>query len=199
MNFAADCGRHSGRATPSLRDARNRYLGKQPVDDPLIFRRSLSRQTRTALALHDLGMESLNERADEAEWCATKRARVIEYLEREKLVRGQVGEWPAWHIYPYVAAWAIESVARPGWVGWWAISGDLPTDYTACGADRTPRGGVKDIAERWRDAAANWGEGRPVLDWSLGTLENQEALAPLLASRAELLLSWVADDTMWEK
>src|SRR6185503_15054180 len=28
MNFAADCGPHSGRATPSLRDARNRHLGK---------------------------------------------------------------------------------------------------------------------------------------------------------------------------
>jgi Domain of unknown function (DUF4826) len=135
----------------------------------------------------------------EKAWCAAERTRVIEYLAREKLIHGEVGAWPAWHVCPSVAVWAVESVNRPGWVGWWAISGDLPTDYTTCGPDRNPREGVKEIAERWRDAAANWAEGKPAQDWSLRASKDQPALAPLLASRAALLLSWAADDSLWEK
>jgi hypothetical protein len=144
-------------------------------------------------------MKEPSERADEEEWCATERTRVLEYLGREKLVHGEVGERPAWHVCPYVAVWAIESVSHLGRVGWWAISGDLPTDYTTCGSDRTPREGVRDIAGRWRDAAADWAKGKPLQDWSVGTPKDQAALMQLHASRAELLLSWAADDSMWDK
>lgn len=136
------------------------------------------------------------ESAEEA-WCANERTRVIEYLEREHLVHGEVGEWPAWHVWPQVAVWAVESVARPGWVGWWVISGDLPTDYTTCGPERHPREGVRDIAQRWQIAAAQWEQGIHSADWSICSPENEATLAPLLASRARLLLSWVADDGLW--
>ena len=36
MNLAADMGRHSGRASPSLHDAPYRQFVMKPADDPLI-------------------------------------------------------------------------------------------------------------------------------------------------------------------
>lgn len=134
---------------------------------------------------------------EEQAWCASQRAEVLEYLKRERLVHGELGEWPAWHVRPYVAVWAVESVRRPGAVGWWVISGDLPTDYTSCGPQRHPREGVRDIAQRWREAASLWKDGKRPEALSIRSCDNEATLAPLLASRADLLLSFVADDSLW--
>src|SRR5437764_5727586 len=43
---------------------------------------------------------------------------------------------PRWFLSPYVAVWAVRSRANPDRVGWWAISGDLPTDYMTCGREQ---------------------------------------------------------------
>ncbi|WP_091575371.1 DUF4826 family protein [Mesorhizobium qingshengii] len=143
-------------------------------------------------------MEKPDEEAEEDQWCLSERHRVIDYLRNEGLVHGRVGEWPAWHVHPHVAVWAIESVARPNWVGWWVISGDLPTDYVPCGTDRTPRGALKDIGTRWQTVAAEWSHGREVEGLTIGTdLRHRPALIPLLASRAEILLGWADDPSIW--
>ena len=141
-------------------------------------------------------MENSSESAEET-WCADQRTRVIEYLARARVVHGEIGESPAWHVWPQVAVWAVESVARPGWVGWWVISGDLPIDYATCGPGRHPREGVRDIAQRWQTAATQWEDGIHDQDWSIGSVENEAALARLLKTRASLLLSWAADDSLW--
>ena len=143
-------------------------------------------------------MAAGNESAEEEAWCASERDRVVAYLAAGGLNHGEVGEWPAWHVWPHVAVWAVESVSDPGWVGWWAISGDLPTDYTTCGPERHPREGVRDIAQRWRASVSHVETDKPASGWRIGSPEDQEALAPLLASRADLLLAWVADDSLWE-
>jgi hypothetical protein len=148
---------------------------------------------------HDFLVNENNESTAEEAWCESERVRVIEYLQRVALAHGEVGDWPAWHIWPYVAVWAVESVTRPGWVGWWVISGDLPTDYTTCGPERHPRAGLKDIAQRWQAAALQWEQGKPSNGWSIGSPEEQAELAPLLASRADLMMSWVSDDNLWEE
>jgi hypothetical protein len=134
---------------------------------------------------------------DEEVWCEAQRAQVAEYLAREGLVHGGVGDWPAWHVRPYVALWAVESVTNPGWVGWWAISGDLPTDYTSCGSERHPREGLSDIASRWKQAADSWRQNKPIEGWSIGAPDDWSTLAPLLEARSGLLLSFVADDALW--
>ena len=141
-------------------------------------------------------MENPSEAADEV-WCDGERSRVIAYLSREGVVHGKVGDWPAWHVWPYVAVWAVESVKSPGWVGWWAVSGDLPTDYIGCGPERHPREGLRDIAARWKEAAKTWSEDKSVVGWSVGTPKERPTLGPLLATRAELLLSYAADDGLW--
>ncbi|RUX06076.1 DUF4826 family protein [Mesorhizobium sp. M8A.F.Ca.ET.059.01.1.1] len=143
-------------------------------------------------------MEEPDEEVEENQWCLSERQRVIDYLLEEGLVHGRVGEWPGWHVHPYVAIWAIESVARPNWVGWWVISGDLPIDYVPCGGDRTPRGALRDIGTLWRTAAAEWSLGREVGDYTVGSdLRHRPALIPLLAARAEILLGWADDPSIW--
>jgi Domain of unknown function (DUF4826) len=54
----------------------------------------------------------------EDRWCEAQRAVVADYLRSEKVEHGRIGDWPAWHVAPYVSIWAIESVARPEWIGW---------------------------------------------------------------------------------
>ena len=136
--------------------------------------------------------------AEEEAWCDSQHQRVIDYLSHEGLKHARVGEWPAWHVYPYVAVWAIESIIHPGWVGWWAISGDLPTDYVACGPERTPRAAMREFALRWKKAAAAMAEGREPDEVAVGRLGDAATLAPLLDSRAEILLGWANDDAVWE-
>jgi hypothetical protein len=137
------------------------------------------------------------EDSDEQLWCDYQRSIVAGYLAQQGVEHGEIGEWPAWHIQPYVAVWAVESIVRPGWVGWWAISGDLPTDYTSCDAERHPRVGLRDIAQRWKEGASLMAQGKTAPDWNIGTRANQTDLSQLLAARADLLLSFVADDTLW--
>ena len=89
----------------------------------------------------------------EEAWCAAQRTQVSEYLSTEAAKHGtrfgRVGEWPAWHVKPYVSVWAIESVRSPGSVGWWVICGDLPTDYVSRNGLDHPRDAVRAIARRW--------------------------------------------------
>ena len=86
----------------------------------------------------------MSEEAEER-WCAQQRRTVLAYLDRQGIADPNVGECPAWHLAPIIAVWAVESTNRPDWVGWWAISGDLPTDYTTCREERHPRQALRDI------------------------------------------------------
>ncbi len=116
---------------------------------------------------------------EEDAWVAEQREQVIAYLQGQGLERGPVGEWPAIHLPPYVSLWAIESLKAPGSVGWWAISGDCPTDYCSSSPDPHPRAAVREFARTWRAAA---GDFRP--DGTLGETGLPETLAGMLVDRA---------------
>ena len=111
---------------------------------------------------------------------------------------GALGEWPAWHVVPWVSVWAVESVKAPGKVGWWVISGDLPTDYTSGSGTPEPRSAVIAFAKLWASAAAKMERGEQLDHFTVGSPENVVELAPLLKSRAELLLEWANDDSCWD-
>ncbi len=53
----------------------------------------------------------------EERWCSDQRRLVDDYLRSQGVEHGQIGEWPAWHIAPYVSIWAVESRVRPGSIG----------------------------------------------------------------------------------
>ena len=134
----------------------------------------------------------------EERWCDERRNDVNALLQREGVSHGQVGEWPAWHLAPYVSIWAIESKANPGWVGWWAIAGDLPTDYVSASTIKHPRDAMRAIASRWHGASEHMSRGQPSPNFSVGAPADWPTLAPQLASRAELLLEWAADPELWD-
>ncbi|NMN87827.1 MULTISPECIES: DUF4826 family protein [unclassified Novosphingobium] len=135
---------------------------------------------------------------DEDRWCAEQRANVIAYLAGEKCASTSVGEWPAWYMPPLLSVWAVESAERPGSVGWWAISGDFPTDYTECRGERHPRQGLRDIGRRWQIAAEQWLKGETAQSWRLGDGKRHAELAPLLAARAKMFLEIAEDDAIWD-
>ena len=101
-------------------------------------------------------------------------------------------------VAPYASIWVVESIASPGSVGWWVISGDLPTDYTSGLGISDPRSAVAAFAKLWESAAAKMERGEHLDDFTVGSAENALELAPLLKSRAGLLSEWVHDDLCWD-
>jgi len=131
--------------------------------------------------------------AKEEAWFLSLRPRVVEYIGRQNIVHGRVGDIPAWHVAPYVSVWAIESAKSPENVGWWVIYGDLPTDYCAARECRHPRLAIRRFAETWKQALAETQAGAP----TIGSIGIPADFAPLLAARADLLLSCADDDGLW--
>lgn len=142
-------------------------------------------------------MPDYDDPAVEEQWCE-RRAEVAVYLQREGVDHGRVGEWPAWHVAPYVSIWAIESKRRPDWVGWWVICGDLPTDYVSAANIKHPREAIRSIAEEWREQARLMATRERPDDIRIGRSEDWPSLAPLLDARASMLLKLANDDSIWE-
>jgi hypothetical protein len=134
---------------------------------------------------------------DQGRWCSERQAEVAAYLQREGVAHGRIGEWPAWHIAPYASIWAIESKSNPGWVGWWAVCGDLPTDYVSAESIKHPRDAIRAISVRWLSAAESMARGQSLADFSVGSPSDWPVLAPLLSSRATLLQEWADDPEVW--
>ena len=120
------------------------------------------------------------------------------YLQGEGVDYGHVGEWPAWHVAPYVSIWAIESRKRPDGIGWWVICGDLPTDYISAASLRHPRDAIRALGEQWRVQAQLMISGERQADIRIGQSADWPLLAPLLSTRAAMLIQWADDDSLWE-
>lgn len=134
----------------------------------------------------------------ESKWFAERREEVSQYLQREGVRHGQIGMEPAWYLAPYVSIWAIESLEYSGSVEWWAISGDMPNDYVSAEEARNPREAVRAIASLWKEAAQYMARGERHPTFCIGSGDQDAELAPMLASRADLLLEWVGDHEVWE-
>lgn len=138
----------------------------------------------------------------EERWCAEQRLLVAEYLRSQNLNHGRIGEWPAWHICPYASIWAIESAKQQDWIGWWVISGDLPTDYISAGdvkPPQHPRKAMRLFGVNWLECVEAWKDGREIENSRIGDPGSRQELGPLLESRARLLLEWADNDSLWEE
>ena len=136
--------------------------------------------------------------AVEEEWCAKQRDIVTSYLRSEGVETGEIGEWPAFHVAPILAIFAIESKQHPGSVGWWVICGDLPTDYCSSKDIHDPRQAMNSFADRWLELSEKMQQGVPHPDIKMGKPEDWPKLAPMLHSRASTLKEIVADEETWE-
>jgi hypothetical protein len=96
---------------------------------PELFAKHLISTAAHPRSVPTMTKEDYDDPEVEERWCEQQRVAVNEYLQSQGVKHGRVGDWPAWHVAPYVSIWAIESVNRPEWIGWWVICGDLPTDY----------------------------------------------------------------------
>jgi hypothetical protein len=138
----------------------------------------------------------------EERWCEQQRQCVADYLHSQGVEHGRIGEWPAWHLAPYVSIWAIESRVRPEWIGWWVICGDLPTDYISA-ADleppQHPRRAMRAIAQFWLKAVDAWSQGLDYEGFQIPGPHSHQGLAPLLEARAKLLVGFADDDSLWEE
>ena len=140
-----------------------------------------------------------DDRKVEEAWCNDRRAEISAYLVAQRVPHGDVGDWPAWHLAPYVSVWAIESAVEPGSLGWWVISGDLPTDYASSRGLPSPREALRGFAARWQAAAVLMARGEAHPEVRIGSrAEERKLLAPLLRERAELLARWAEDDELWD-
>jgi hypothetical protein len=133
----------------------------------------------------------------EERWCIERRTQVIGYLQEQGVEHGRVGEWPAWHVAPYVSVWAIESKRRSGWVGWWTICGDLPTDYISAATVKHPRDALRTFAKVWEEVAARMEKGEEHDCIRIGRPSDWPTLAPLLLARSQLLRQFADDNDVW--
>ena len=134
----------------------------------------------------------------EEAWVAEQRDTVRAYLQQEGVHHRRVGEWPAWHLHPYLAVWAIESLAAPGRVGWWAISGDVPTDYVSFNDADHPREVLRHFVREWAEVASSMLRGQEPPDTVIGTRDQWPEFGDLLERRSALLRRFADDDSIWD-
>ena len=137
--------------------------------------------------------------ADDADsaWCEARRAEIEPCLTRAAVAHGRIGVSPAWHVRPYVSVWAIESLDRPEWVGWWVICGDLPTDLIAAHGLDTPRQALRAFGQRWVHDAQELDRGQVPSAWRHLDSAQLPALADQLRRRGRALQLWADDSASW--
>lgn len=135
--------------------------------------------------------------ASDVPWLHEQRARVLQYLEEEGVRHGGVGCAPAWCLAPILAVWRIESLDVPGRTGWWAISGDCPTDYLSGQEAREPREAVAAFARRWQEVSQWLSRGQEHPTVRFGRVGDRQELGHMLWTRADLLETWADDDEIW--
>src|SRR5690242_10700557 len=89
----------------------------------------------------------------EAQWVAEQRENVMSYLQSEGVQHGGVAAEAEWFLAPYVSVWIARSMKKPDTVGWWVISGDLPTDYLSGNEASDVRTALAAFAARWNEVS----------------------------------------------
>jgi hypothetical protein len=141
--------------------------------------------------------EPMEDEIQEEQWVNAQRDAAIAYLQKENVDHLGVGEWPAFHVSPYVAIWAVQSKADPGRVGWWVITGDCPSDYISGAGITNPREAMIKFSNNWKAYSVSMKDGRNPLDIEVGNDANRRELGTLLETRSEILEEWAKDVDMW--
>lgn len=166
------------------------------------MKRSLSAESAT-LGLRYTHHVSMQEPIDfedpkvEEDWCEQQREHVAWFIGQQPIQPGRIGEWPAFHIAPHVAIWAIESGVKENLLGWWVITGDLPTDYFSAMALHHPREVLRAAADRWEKLLHNIRRGLDDNEMTIAGLENNPELQEILRIRIGLLRKTAEPDDFW--
>ena len=134
------------------------------------------------------------------DWLTDQRSGILKYLQRQPDEFGQLGEVAAWHLYPHLSVWVVESTEYPDCIGHWVISGDVPTDYLhgdEIEGKSHPQKAVKLFGQKWKEVSEAWLRGESVGHWSIDGKDPNTELAPLLLSRAQFLVDLGNNDEYW--
>lgn len=142
-----------------------------------------------------LNIEAMSKK--ERDWLEEQRERAVEYLKRENVDHLGVGDYPAFHVFPYLALWVVQSKTRPGCIGWWVVTGDLPTDYIGSEGARHPRLALKRFAQLWREVSDYMLRGEEHPNYCIGTPDQWPVLGDLLQRRAGIFEDYANDDSLW--
>jgi Domain of unknown function (DUF4826) len=134
----------------------------------------------------------------EQRWLSERRREALAYIAAQPIEAGELGEVPAWYLYPYLALWAVESGRNPGWIGWWVLCGDCPTDYVACSGDRSPRTAILELSSIWNKLAESMAAGNRGDEVWIKSERRPEDLAPLLCARAQALAELAKSDEFYD-
>ena len=141
-----------------------------------------------------------NPESDQEElWIAEQRKRVVEFLRIEEVDHLGVGDCPAFHVHPCLALWAVQSKKASGTIGWWAISGDVPTDYISGVGCAHPREALREFSRYWHEVAEYMLRGERHSSVTIGKSDRWPELGNLLRTRAEILHEWASDGQIWDR
>jgi hypothetical protein len=119
-------------------------------------------------------------------------------LADDALIHGALSEEPLSYCGGLACVYAIDAPNQPGTVGWWAISGDLPTTYLPATEIPDPRAFLRTVSQRWNAAITAMERGDPPSDITIGKPKDWPHIIPLLRYRADTLEFWADDDSAWE-
>lgn len=137
------------------------------------------------------------EELEEENWLNSEREKVTEYLHLEGCHHGGIAEWPVVHVYPDFALWAVQSTRHSGSIGWWVISGDVPTDYMSSSDGEHPRDALRYFSNQWKEVADQMRRGKEHPVYRIGTPAEWPQIAPQLDLRADALADCADDEDVW--
>lgn len=137
------------------------------------------------------------------EWLEEQREHVLAYLAAEGAAFDGIEECipdePDFGVAPFLAVWPVLRPDNLDEVGYWVISGDLPTDYVSSDDAADAREVLLYFSKSWAEVAACMKTGEKHPDIAMPPPEMWPTLAPLLESRAEILRQYAEDDEIWEE
>ena len=134
---------------------------------------------------------------DEDSWIEAERKHAEDYLREQGVEHLGVGEYPAFHVHPYLALWAVQSKSSPGAIGWWA--GDLPADYISRSEGRHPREALQAFSRHWLEVSGFMLRGEEHPDYRIGKPDQWPELGDLLRRRTDILQQYADDDGIWKE
>jgi hypothetical protein len=134
-----------------------------------------------------------------AAWFAECRERLLKSLATEGLAHGDISEEPHSYASGFASIWEVPHPYLPNTAGWWAINGDLPTNYLPVSEARDPRAFLRAIAPVWRATAYVLERGDQPPEFAPVPPEDRAHVAALLHRRADILDEWAADEEAWEE
>lgn len=131
-------------------------------------------------------------------WIKDERRKVVDYLAFENCRHAGVSDWPTFHAGMHLALWAVQSTKHAGRIGWWVISGDVPTDYMSSADGEQPQDALRHFAAQWAEMADCMKNGQPHPTVEMGDPKEWPKMGVMLAEWATILQEYADDEAIWD-